>query len=187
VISGPIAISRALPPDVKTQLLGRPDSSELPCVRGRTFVPASCRDTLVVGYPNYLGVFDEARADRTILVTGRWSGLRQVPKDAEVIVIEEAATSAIAAEALADVRHLAKSLRQLKGVQLAIRPQSPIIIVLLPASLEPDARLLPGMTPLAGEFPEYPGGLRIEIPLDDTGFDISRYASCVKRLIAEEA
>ena len=187
MISGPIGFSRALPPDIKTELLDRPGSRELPCLRGRTVVPASWRDTLVVGYPNYFGIFDEARADRTIVLTGRWSGLRPAPDATEVLAIEAASPGSIAARALADIRKLAKHLRQLKGVQLANRPHSPVIVVLLPFSPRSDTRLLRGVTPLEGDFPEYPGGIRVELPLDVTGPDVSRYAASLERLITEEA
>ena len=100
---------------------------------------------------------------------------------------EETAAATVAAEALFDVRHLAKRLRQLRGVQLPIRPQSPIIVALLTFSSRSDARALPGLTTLEGDFPEYPGGIRIELPIDATGFDLTRYAASLERMIMEEA
>lgn len=187
VTSGPVAVSRALPSDIKELLLDRPDARELPCIRGRTVVPAAFRDTLVVGWPNHLGVFDTARADRTTMLTSRWSGLRPTPEWASVVALEDTVPQEIAAKALADARKLVKDLRQLKGVRPAIRPQSPIVIVLLPFSPGREARLLPGMMPLDDDLPEYPGGIRIEMPLDATGLDVTRYAASLRLLIAEEA
>ena len=174
-------------PTLKERLLSLPDSRGLPCVRGRTVVPESRADTVIVGYPNHLGVFDDARGDCTIVLTGRWSGLRPAPEDATVVALEETAPATVAAEALFDVRHLAKRLRQLRGVQLPIRPQSPIIVALLTFSSRSDARALPGLTTLEGDFPEYPGGIRIELPIDATGFDLTRYAASLERMIMEEA
>jgi hypothetical protein len=176
-----------LDPTIKERLLSLPDSKELPCVRGRTVVPDSCADTVIVGHPNYLGVFDDARGDRTIMLTGRWSGLRPAPGNRTVITLEETAPATVAAEALSDVRHLAKRLRQLRGVQLPIRPQSPVIVALLTFSSGTDARALPGLTTLEGDFPEYPGGIRIELPIDASGFDLTRYAASLERIIMEEA
>ena len=180
-------MSRALHPEIKGHLLGLPNSTELPCVRGRTVVPKSFDDTIVVGHPNYLGVFDDARGERTIAVTGRWSALRPVPDGITVVAMEDAASTDVATQALADVRRLAKRLRQRKGVQVAIRPRSPVIVMLLPFSVEENDLGMPGVTSLNGDFPEYPGGVRIEIPLDAAGFDLTRYAAGLEQVIMEEA
>lgn len=182
-----LAVSRALDPDLRRQLLARTGTRELPCVRGRTVVPDTWKDTVVVGYPNYLGVFDGGGDGRLIVLTGAWSGLRPTPDDAMVIAIEEAAPKNVAARALGDVRRLAKRLRQLRGVQVAIRPQSPLIVALLPFSPGPGLLALPGVTALEGDFPEYPGGVRIEPPPDETDSGLSRYAGDLERLITEEA
>ncbi|MFV9672943.1 MAG: hypothetical protein ACNYZH_06915, partial [Acidimicrobiia bacterium] len=177
----------ALQPDVKVPLLGLPGSRELPCIRGRTVVPDSCDDTLVVGHPNHLGVFDDARATRTIVLTARWSALQPAPTGATVIPLEDPIPQHVAASALADVRRLAKHLRQLEGVQVAIRPRSPVLIVLLPSSSGIDDFAYPGVTTLKRNFPEYPGGVRIEPPFDAAGFDVNRYAAGLERVIMEEA
>ncbi len=104
-----------------------------------------------------------------------------------VVALEDAVPEEFAAKALVDARKLVKDLRQLKGVHPAMRPQSPIVVVLLPFSPRMDARLLPGMMPLEYDLPEYPGGIRIEMPLDATGLDVTRYAASLELLIAEEA
>lgn len=185
--TGGLAVSRALDPKLRGQLLARLGSWELPCVRGRTVVSDACDDTVVVGYPNYLGVFDRGGGSRTIMLTGAWSQLRPVPDGVTVVTIEEAVPGAIATNALGDVRRLAKGLRQVRGVQLAIRPQSPVIVALLPFS--PGTRLLalPGVTALEGDFPEYPGGVRIEPSSDASSSVLTRYAADLERLIMEEA
>jgi hypothetical protein len=180
-------VSRALHPDLKAQLLELQDSAELPCVRGRTVVPESFDGTVVVGHPNYVGVFDDARGERMIAFTGRWSALRPVPDGIMVIALEDATPRDVAARALADVRRLAKRLRQRKGVHVAIRPQSPVIVMLLPFSVGADDLAASGVTALNGDFPEYPGGVRIEIPFDAPWFDLNRYAAGLERIFMEEA
>lgn len=164
-----------------------PGSVELPCVRGRTVTPAFLDAALVAGYPNYLGVFDDARGERTILLTGRWSALRAVPDGVTKIAIEDPAPESVAATALAGARYLVKRLRQMKGVQVAIRPQCPVVVALLPFSFKPGDLELPGVTPMESDFPESPGGVRIEVPYDDAGFDVTRYAAELERIIVEEA
>jgi hypothetical protein len=185
--AGGLAVSRALDPRLKRQLLARVGTSELPCVRGRTVVPDTCCDTVVVGYPNYLGVFDRVGGGRTIMLTGAWTQLRPVPEGVTVVAVEGAVPGTVAQETLAEVRRLAKRLRQLRGVQVAIRPQSPVIVVLLPFSPGTYLQALLGVTALHGDFPEYPGGVRIELPVDAVGFDLTRYAANLERLIKEEA
>ena len=160
---------------------------ELSCIRGRTVVPESFDGTVVVGYPNHFGVFDDARGERTIALMGRWSELHPVPDGVTANAFEDATTGAVARKALADARRLAKRLRQLKGVQLAIRLQSPVIVLLLPFALHENGLEMRGVTSLESNFPEYPGGVRIEIPLDAAGFDLNRYADGLERVIMEEA
>ena len=186
VTTGELAISHALEPDLKERLLRRAGTRELPCVRGRTVVPEAFANTVVAGYPNYLGVFDEITGARSILLTNTWSRLRPLPADTTAISIEEAATPLVASDALEEVRRLTKRLRQLKGVQLAIRPQSPIIVALLPFSPGLHALALPGVTALGDAFPEYPGGIRIEPPTDAAGFDLTRSAADLEQAIMEE-
>ncbi len=121
------------------------------------------------------------------MLTGAWSQLRPTPEGVTVVAIEEAVPGAVATNALGEVRQLAKRLRQLRGIQLAIRPQSPVIVALLPFS--PGTRLLalPGVTSLEGDFPEYPGGVRIEPSPDASRSALTRYAADLERLIMEEA
>ena len=180
-------MSRALAPGLKESLLRRPGARELPCIRGRTVVPDAVPDTLVAGYPNHLGVFDPAKGLRTILVTGVWSGLRSLPDDTTAVAIEEPATRELSEVALDGTRWLAKRLRQIRGVQLAIKPQSPIIVALLPSTPAASVLAVAGVTALGADFPEYAGGIRIEPPFNAGGFDLSRYAADLERSIVEEA
>jgi hypothetical protein len=62
-----------------------------------------------------------------------------------------------------------------------------VIVVLLPFSPGTYLQALLGVTALHGDFPEYPGGVRIELPVDAVGFDLTRYAANLERLIKEEA
>lgn len=187
IAAGGLAVSRALEPNLKRRLLALAGTRELPCVRGRTVVPDTCTDTVVVGHPNYLGVFDRVGEGHVIMLTGAWSNLLPAPEGTAVVAVEEPVPGTVAEEALREMRRLAKRLRQLPGVQLAIRPQSPVIVALLPFS--PGARLLacPGLSALAGSFPEYPGGVRIERRADEAGSGFTRYAANLEGLIMEEA
>lgn len=180
-------MSRALTPSLKESLLRRPGTRELPCIRGRTVVPEAVPDTLVAGYPNHLGVFDRAKGVRTILVTGVWSELRSLPNDVTVVAVEEPATRELSEVALDGTRWLAKRLRQIRGVQLAIKPQSPIIVALLPITPGAPVLTVAGVTALGDDFPEYAGGIRIEPPFNAGAFDLSRYAADLERSIVEEA
>ncbi len=121
------------------------------------------------------------------MLTGAWTQLRPVPEGVSVVAVEGAVPGTVAQETLAEVRRLAKRLRQLRGVQVAIRPQSPVIVVLLPFSPGTYLQALPGVTALDRDFPEYPGGVRIELSVDAVGYDLNRYAANLERLIMEEA
>ena len=150
-------------------------------------MPDSCTDTVVVGHPNYFGVFDRADGPRAIVVTGAWSQLRPVPLGAFVVAAVDGVPEPVAVRALSDARRLTKRLRQVRGVQLAIRPKSPVIIVLLPFQPGPLVLATPGVTALGGDFPEYPGGIRIELPVNDVEYDPSGYAASLEQFIMEEA
>ena len=185
--TGDLTVSRALAPSLKSLLLRQPGARELPCIRGHTVVPEVVPGTLIVGYPNHLGVFDRAMGTRTILLTGVWSSLRPIPDDTTRIVVEEPVTRRTAEVALDGTRWLAKRLRQVRGVQLAIKPQSPIIVALLPITPGSQTLAVAGVTALGDDFPEYAAGIRIEPPFNAGGFDLSRYAADLERIIVEEA
>ena len=179
------AISRCLDPDIKLRLLARPGSRELPCVRGRTVVPERLAAPVILGYPNYFGVFDHVEHASVMYLTGAWSRLRPLPEDAITLSVEPGLAASVAAGALEEVRRLAKRLRQIRGVQEALRPQAPILVALLPRAPHGHTPRPPGVSLLDERFPEYPGGVRIEPPFNAAGFDPTRYAASVERFITE--
>lgn len=183
----PIAVSHAIDPALRSALLTREGTCELPCVRGRTVVPGAWRGAVVVGHPNYLGVFDQVRHRRIILLTGRWAELRPISAGPTIVPVEGPVSKTDSLVALEEARRLVKRLRQVRGVHVAIRPQSPVIIALLPNRLHAGAPPPPGTTALGGEFPEYPGGVRIELPEGESRGHFDRYAAGVEQFVAKEA
>ena len=184
--AGPFGFSRALTPEVRRQLSDRPDAREFPAVRGRTVVPAVFEYPVVVGHPNYLGGFEAGLPAPLIFVTGAWSALQPVPDEATALVMESTHPRSLATRALESARLLAKRVQQLPGVHLAFRPRSPILIVLLPHAVRADA-LPDTMHTVGNEYPEFPGGLRIELTSDVTPPEITRYAAAIERIIGQEA
>ena len=181
---GPFGFSRALPPDTKRVLLDTGDGTELPAIGGRTVIPADWDLPVILGHPNYFGRFERDRADSTtILLTGPWAALHATPPDAVSLPCEAAVTTALAEMLTRRARHLAKRLRQHRGVVIPFLPESPVIVALLPGSPHPDAASGEGVTFLAGDFPEFPGGVRIELPGDAATADGVRYAERLERLV----
>jgi len=70
---------------------------------------------------------------------------------------------------LRSARHLAGALRQIPGAKLPHgQPESPVLVISLPGLASEAARLLTkgrfaGCTALGSRFPEFPGGLRVEV------------------------
>lgn len=184
--AGPFGFSRALEPDIRQLLSACPDAQELPAVRGRTVIPAGFEDPVVVGHPNYLGRFEAEPSSPLICVTGAWSALQPVPDDATTLGRKSTHPRSLATHALESARLLAKRVRQIPGVQLAFRPHSPILILLLPHGATGHA-LPDTMKTLGNEYPEFPGGLRIELTSDVTPSEITRYAAAIERIIGQEA
>jgi len=185
-LDGPFGYSRALAPGLRDSLSALPGSRELPFVRGRVVIPKDFSQTVVVGFPNYLGVFEDQPGANAVYVTGRWTRLRVLPENVPSVSLEPSAEPHLAAEALESGRLLTKRLRQLAGVQIAIRPQSPILTVLVPRVGEIVGEP-PGMALLEEFYPELPGGIRIELPQDARGAELSRYAAAVEETISQEA
>ena len=170
-VSGkPFGFSRALAPEIRGELRNLPAAQELPAVRGRTVIPAEYGHPVVVGHPNYLGVFESDRPTPLVYLTGSWSALRPVPKGAATVVVSPSYPRNVATGALENARHLAKHVRQIPGAHLAFKPRSPILVLLLPRSLA-----------------EFPGGLRIELTPNVTAVDITRYAAILDQVISQEA
>jgi hypothetical protein len=188
VPTGHFGVSRALDPELKRTLLECGRATEFPVLRGRTVVPDTWDGPVVFGHPNYLGVFEYSRErGGDVRLTGTWSALKTIPPDDVGVVVERAAPADRSVAALEAARLIAKRLRQLPGINVALRPQAPIVIALSPRRVRPDQPMLPGLTALGGEFPEYPGGYRIEIPDDVSGRDVLRYAADLEQRLAGEA
>lgn len=185
-LDGPFGYSRALAPGLRDSLSALPESHELPFVRGRVVIPEDFSDTVVVGFPNYLGVFEVQAGANAVYITSRWTRLRVLPENSRSVAFEASAEPDRAAETLESGRLLIKRLRQLAGVQIAIQPQSPILTVLV-SSVSEIVGEPPGMALLGGLYPELPGGIRIELPQDARGTELSRYAATVEETISQEA
>lgn len=149
-------------------------------------IPDSYPHPVVVGHPNYLGVFEREPSAPLVCLTGRWAALRSVPNDARTLEVAPSYSQILAASALENVRRLAKHARQLAGVHVAFKPQCPILVLLLPQTPSPD-RLPDGFEVLEGVYPELPGGLRIEFAPDMTTEDVTLYAANLERIISQEA
>jgi hypothetical protein len=149
-------------------------------------VPADYERPVVVGHPNYLGGFESARCARSIYLTGRWSLLQPIPEGVDTVVVAPSHPRQLAASALENARRLAKHIRQIPGAYVAFKPRSPILVLLLPHAVAGDA-LPDTMNALGGEYPEFPGGLRIELTADVTATEISRYAAIIEQVISREA
>lgn len=183
--AGPFGFSRALPPGLRRSLRALPGAEELPFVRGRTVLPAHYERPVVVGHPNFFGLFERPASEHLVCVTGRWSNLRPLPPDAAVAETDASVPLDVATDALAAARMLAKRMRQLPGVHLAFKLQSPILILLVPRV--ESVRGTPGVEVVSGAYPELPGGLRIELAEDALGTDLSRYAATLEQTISQEA
>lgn len=140
---------------------------------------------MVVGHPNYLGAFEGAVSAPLICLTGPWSALRPVPEEVTSLVVAPNHRQGVAAEALENARRLAKRLRQRPGVDVALRPQSPILVLLLRSPLAAD-ECPEGVEALDGVYPEMPGGVRVELAPDMTMKDVNRYAANLERIISQE-
>ena len=186
LLDGPFGYSRALAPGLRLRLEALSGSEELPFVRGRVVLPDDFDSMVVVGFPNYLGVFEEQPTADAVYITGRWSRLRSLPDQSRSVATEPCVDPQSAIVALEDGRLLAKRLRQLPGVQIAIRPQSPILTLLLPRVLERMGEQ-PGISLLGDLYPEFPGGIRIELPQDARSADLNRYAATIEETISQEA
>lgn len=186
ITQGPFGFSRALSPDLRRELHEIQQTQELPFVRGRTVIPDSYPHPVVVGHPNYLGAFEREPSAPLVYLTGRWAALRSVPGDATTLEVAPSHSQIIAANALQNMRRLAKHARQLSGVHVPFKLQCPILVLLLPRTPSPD-HLPDGAEVLEGLYPELPGGLRIELAPDMTTEDVTRYAANLERIISEEA
>jgi hypothetical protein len=185
-VDGPFCYSRALAPKIRRELGSRPGCEELPFVRGQTVIAESEVRPIVLGHPNYFGMFEPPHDRPTILLTGRWSNLRPTAPRASIVPVEPAVDRSVSERALNSTRALLKRLRQIRGVQPAWKPQSPVLIMLLPRAVPPfgDTQVI-DTTGLS--YPELPGGIRIEVVGNVSGADVTRYAATLERAIVQEA
>jgi hypothetical protein len=186
LFEGPFCYSRALDPEIRRDLRTRADSEELPFVRGQTVIVENETRPVVLGHPNYLGVFESRHDGPSILLTGRWSALRPTSPEAPIIVSEPALDRNAAERALDGARALRKRLRQIRGIQSAWKPQSPVLIVLLPRVASPVTEVATVSSTVLS-YPELPGGIRLEIVGDVSTSDITRYAASLEEAIIREA
>ena len=148
-------------------------------------VPTHYGRPVVVGHPNFFGMFEDLPLTHLVYVTGRWSNLRPLRPDATVVARDVSVPRNAAADSLERMRNLAKRLRQIPGVHLAFKPQSPILVLLVPR-LEA-VKDMPGIEVVSGAYPELPGGIRIELDDDASGIDLNRYAGVFEETISREA
>lgn len=186
LVDGPFCYSRALAPQVRRSLSARLGAEELPFVRGETVIAENEARPVVLGHPNYLGVFESSHHGPTVLLAGRWSALRPTAPYASVIVTEAIVDRTAAERALEGSRALRKRLRQIRGVSSVWKPQSPQLVMLLPNVPEPFPELDAIRSATLG-YPELPGAVRIEVTDDVSAGDITRYAASLERAIIQEA
>lgn len=186
LVDGPFCYSRALAPEVRRSLSARLGAEELPFVRGETVIVENEPRPVVLGHPNYLGVFEPRHRGPTVLLAGRWSALRSTAPFASVIVTEPVVDRSTAERALEASRSLRKRLQQIRGVSSAWKPQSPHLVMLLPRVPEPIPELAAFRSVALG-YPELPGGVGIEVTDDASAADIARYAAILERAIIQEA
>jgi hypothetical protein len=179
----PFGFSRALPPAQKRDLLDTGAGVELPALRGRTVIPADWNLPVVLGHPNYFGRFEADVPEGAVLVIGRWGARRPQPAGTTRIETRTPVEAGAAADLLERARRLAKRLVQHRGLHVPFVPESPVIVALLPRPVETDAAAAGGVIPLARDFPEFPGGVRIELPVDSVTVGGVGYAERLEGLI----
>lgn len=183
-------VARALDPQLRQKIAARDvDSLELPHVRGRTVIPEGigAGALVVVGRPNYLGRFDTAGGARRVLVVadGAATNLEASLEGTETVVIGPTVPAAAVRVATEQARLLVKRLRQLPGVTPAFMPSTPIVILLLGggASVVADAFSAGPATALSGDYPEFPGGLRLSLPPGMARRELDAYAASLEAAI----
>lgn len=158
--------------------------TSLPVVGGRTLWETAPREPghlLVVEQPNYFGRFERrAPTGENAVTVRRWGKIEGNPGS----VVIELQTDVGSADS---AKNLAGRLRQIPGIGLAHgQPESPWFIVNLPGHPERVAAGLAnigcgGCVPLGTRFPEFPGGLRIEVAWPES--DNERFARTVRTVL----
>jgi hypothetical protein len=177
-----VYLARALDPALRRGVTSALAVYELPFIRGRTVTPAHLDDTdlLVAGHPNHLGVFD-LPATRWLAILGPGSSLREPVGAVATIDTRPDVDRKTDREALEEATVVAKRAAQIPGVAVAFPVESPVLVLLLAVDPRSVAVTAPGASSL-DEFPELPGGLRIEVGAGDA----EGYASILNRAVSEE-
>ena len=155
-----ISISRATDEETRRPLAAMCDVEELPTVGGRTVWPLATR-TAVVEQPNHWGWATPEVPAGSIVVDHR----HEADWDRRCTL----------------ARRLRKSLETLPSVVTACGFAAPWFVVLLPvAGAVAERRAIDqgvtGVTATAPDRPEFPGGIRVEVPF---GADGDWLATCV--------
>jgi hypothetical protein len=148
------------------------DTEELPVVAGRTVwgAIADSAEAFVVGeQPNFFGRSESAFDARVDLWIRWWDGVGDLP--------EPVFTADRVSGSVDTAKHLATALRTISGVKLPHGPpQAPWLVLSLQSGADNVARALadagwPTAVPLGHSFPEFPGGLHLEVawPRQDNG------------------
>ncbi|MEN8234003.1 MAG: hypothetical protein ABFR89_03680 [Actinomycetota bacterium] len=185
--TAPLWVSRALEPGLRDELTKAIGVSELPILRGRTVVPESIEGTVILGHPNYLGRFEHPPNAPVLWIPGLWSELRPLPDGARVTALTSSGTVEETQRHVERTRRFAKQLRQISGVDLVAMPETPVLVILAAFNPSEHVDSLRGVSRLGADFPELPGAVRIEVPLDMTGPRFDRYAASVVGEITEES
>jgi hypothetical protein len=149
-----------------------PAAEELPVVAGRTVWSAisDSAEAFVVGeQPNFFGRTETPSDDAIDLWIRWWDGVGDLPEP--VVTADRISGSVDTA------KHLATALRTISGVKLPHGPpQAPWFVLSLQSNADNVARALadagrPTAVPLGHSFPEFPGGLHLEVawPRQDNG------------------
>ncbi|MEA2001285.1 MAG: hypothetical protein U9N84_05285 [Actinomycetota bacterium] len=141
-------------------------SKTVPVVAGQTLWASATNETghvQVVEQPNYFGRFERASPTGGKPVTVlRWGNTNEYPPTSIIDMQTDVGSVETA-------KHLAGALRQLPGTWLPHgQPESPWFIVSLPAhpgrvAADLAAAGYQGCDLIAAQFPEFPGGMRIEV------------------------
>lgn len=138
---------------------------QLPVISGRTVWAASdTEDWLhVMEQPNYFGCFEtRLPSTRAVATVRRWPGATDAGAVVDVDV-------EVPRDAVRVAQRLAGRLLQIPGVKLPHgRAESPWFVVSLPSDPKKVSQILleegfDACTPLGVGYPEFPGGLRIEV------------------------
>lgn len=137
----------------------------LPVVAGRTVWDTFVSEPgwqHVVEQPNYFGLFERPPIPGSPITVERWVGADNV---GSVVTVD----TGLSADAWRAARKLAGRLRQIPGVKLPHgSPESPWLVVSLPGDAAAAAAAVSAegfrtASSLGTHYPEFPGGMRIEV------------------------